>query len=365
MQRTIIHIDTGREWRGGQQQALYLHEGLHRLDEQSLMLCPPDSPMLARCKKRGLPVKAFSMRGEFDLLAVGRIIFEARGKGPVILQAHDAHALALIRLAAPWIPCVRTIGVRRVDFHIGRNWFSRQKYASAWINRVVCISGAIRRVLESDGISSRRLTVIHSAIDPNRFAGINPPPDFRERWRIPEDHLIVGTVAAFVGHKDYPNLIRAAAKVVRSYPNVTFMTVGSGRDKEEIERLAEKIGVVDHFRFTGQQAEVGAFLKSFDLFVLASKQEGLGTSVLDAMSVGLPVIGTDAGGIPEMIDAGCDGLIVPRENASALSKAILTLLNDPISRGTMAQNALDKAGMFSAKHMVEKYRTLYTRLFEH
>lgn len=357
----ILHVDTGRQWRGGQQQALYLHEGLCGKGVASTMVTPPGSPMQERCLSRGLPVVNLPLRGEWDLVSAWKLAGMLGQPERGILQAHDAHALSLCLLAATLKPA-RVIGVRRVDFTIGRGWFSRWKYTSSRVDRVICISEAIRRVMQGCGVPGDKLGVIRSAIDPDRFAAAVSPPGFRRRWDVPDDHLIVGTVAAFVGHKDYPNLIRAARHVLDRFPAATFFAVGSGAGEAAARELAGELGVLDRFRFTGQQEDVGAFLKSFDLFVQPSKMEGLGTSVLDAMSVGLPVVGTDAGGIPEMIDSGCDGLIVPRQNSLALGLAIVSLLEDTRLRETMRLSARQKAQVFSAGNLVERYLNLYQEI---
>ncbi|MDY0381980.1 MAG: glycosyltransferase family 4 protein, partial [Candidatus Cloacimonadaceae bacterium] len=107
---------------------------------------------------------------------------------------------------------------------------------------------------------------------------------------------------------------------------------------------------------------VGGFLKAFDFFVLASKKDGLGTSVLDAMSVGLPIIGTKAGGIPEMIESGISGLLVEKRNPEALAEAMLMLAEDPDLRKRLGEGGLSRGKHFSKERMTQMNLELYKKL---
>jgi glycosyltransferase involved in cell wall biosynthesis len=126
--------------------------------------------------------------------------------------------------------------------------------------------------------------------------------------------------------------------------------------------LAIELGIAHKVCFTGFQDKVGSLLKAFDIFVIASKKEGLGTSVLDAMSVGLPVVGTRAGGIAEMIEDGKSGLLVEARNSEALANAILKLAADEELRKHLGSNALKRVQDFSKEQMVDDNIRLYEEL---
>jgi glycosyltransferase involved in cell wall biosynthesis len=142
------------------------------------------------------------------------------------------------------------------------------------------------------------------------------------------------------------------------------MAVGDGKQLASIKALAGHKGLQDHLVFTGFRRDVGWFLKNSDLFVLASKKEGLGTSILDAEAAGLAVIGTDAGGIPEVIRHGENGLIVPRQNPEALSHAILSLLRDDEKRKEFGKKSLDLVRNFDIGLTVEKHIGLYEEILK-
>ena len=358
----VIHLDTVTFWRGGQQQVVYLFEGMLRKKLNTALICQPDSAYQKYCECENLSYFTVRMYGEWDILAGFRISRLCKKEGFNIIHAHSAHALTIGIWAKLFNRSLTLVAARRVDFSIRKNALSIFKYHNSKVDKIVCISNRIRQVLIDDGIPEEKLITIHSGIDLNKFDDIESPKSFRQDWDIPEDHLIVGTVAALVGHKDYPNLLQAAKIVIEQFPEITFMAVGNGQDEQDIKQLAERLKLGKRFVFTGFQKEIGQFLKSFDIFVLASKLEGLGTSVLDAIAAGLPVVGTRAGGIPEMIRHNENGLLVDAQNPQALADAILELAKDKNKRDKFINNGKISIQDFQIDATVNKTIALYEGL---
>lgn len=356
----ILHVDTEMTWRGGQQQAVYLYQGMLEKGVDCGFVCRPGSSLGDYFQRESLAHHTINFRGEADIPSGLKLALHAKRGGYDVLYLHSAHALGWGWLARLFCPSLKLIAARRVDFPIRKNLFSKVKYNSA--DRVVAISENIRRVLVGDGIDPGKIRVIHSGIDPQKFSNIEPDKDFRKRWGIPGDATLVGTVAALAGHKDYPNLLRAAALALKSSSGLYFMAVGGGKLMAGMKALTHELGLDGRFIFTGHEKDVGQFLKSFDIFVLASKKEGLGTSVLDAMSVGLPVIGTTAGGIGEMIGDGECGLLVPSQDPEQLAKAILKLASEASLRKKFAEAARTRAQEFDYRIMVRKNLELLSEL---
>lgn len=351
---SVLHVDTERGWRGGQQQASYLFEYMLEQNVKTHFVCRRGSRLEAYLRDRRLPYHSETLLGEMDVLSALRIARFAGESRYRVLYLHSAHALSIGITARRFTPELRTIAVRRVDFPIGRNPISRLKYTTRLLDRIVAISENIRRVLIRDGIAPDRIEVIRSGIDMHRFDGVHPDPSFRSKLGIPENAVIVGTVAGMVSHKDYPNLLRAAAKVIAAEQDVYFVAAGSGPEEASIHGLARELSLGDRFRFLGERDDVGAVLKAMDVFVLASKLEGLGTSVLDAMSVGLPVVGTTAGGIPEMVESGANGLLVPSEDPGRLADSIIELARDGEFRTRLGRGSLERVREFDYRRMGER-----------
>ncbi len=360
----ILHIDTAKEWRGGQQQAVYLHRSLIEQGYSSDLACQPGSRYESYCIENQVPYFAVKMRGEYDFVSGWKIAGYCRKNRIHIIHAHSAHALAIGLWAKMFYSDIKLIAARRVDFSIRKNIFSVLKYNNSYLDKIICVSDNIKSVLVADGLPAHKITTVHSGIDQHKFDNIQVPDDFLQEWKIPDGNIIIGTVAAIVGHKDYPTLLKAARIVADSNPNVTFIALGGGTDEEKVKSEAKELGLGGKFIFAGFQKEVGLFLKSFDIFVLASKLEGLGTSILDAQSVGLPVIATKTGGIPEAVYDGVNGLLVPPQNPARLAEAILNLIDDEEKRKELGREALTTVENFDIRKTVEKTIMVYESLFE-
>jgi len=358
----VIHVDAEMGWRGGQQQAINLHEGLCKAGIYSVFVCRKGSALRQRLESADLPHKGFAYLGEIDIIAAMRLARYASDNGISIIHAHSSHALSWALGAKLFYPSLKVVAARRVDFSIRKNLLSRRKYISSRLDSIVAISRNIYDVLVADGIPRDKVHLIHSGVDLQRFAESETAENFRSIWGIPEDSLIVGTVAAFVGHKDYPNFIHAAALARKKNPSLHFIAVGSGPKLDEMKQLSRDLQLSPGITFTGDKEDLGSVLKACDIFVLASKKEGLGTSVLDAMGLGLPVIGTKAGGIPEMIDDLESGMLVKKSDPAALSDAILRLAEDPDLREKLGKAARERVKLFSKEEMILKNIELYLKL---
>lgn len=358
----VLHIDSESGWRGGQQQAAYLLQAMHRQGFRTGLVAPPNSALGHFSRDNSLTFFPLRMLGELDALAGYHVARLCRQHGFRILHLHSSHALAIGLWAKLFYSNLKLIAVRRVDFHIRRHWFSRFKYNSRRLDRIVCISQAIRQILIEDGIPTEKLITIYSGIDIHKFDHLTVPVDFKAKLGIPADHIVIGTIAAMAGHKDYPTLLRAARIVCDTLEHVTFCAVGDGSQREMIRRLQNEWGLTGRFILPGYRSDIGHFLKSFDIFVLASKQEGLGTSLLDAQAVGLPAVACHSGGIPEIIEHGQNGWLVPAQDEQALAAALIKLATAPELRAILGQRAQESVKKFDIKYTIEQNLQLYEDL---
>lgn len=366
----VLHLNTEPTWRGGEQQLLYLLDGLRARGVPSLLVAQPGAPMAQRARAAGHEVKELRMHGEVDPLAALRLHHLLRAGRFGVVHAHTSHAHTLASLAAApfgrWRRRPRVVVARRVDFSIFRRSFfglNGLKYLHG-VDAYVTVSEAIRRVLIGDGVPAARITCVHSGID---LAKIEAAPDRREQVRaelgVPPGHLLLANVAHMADHKGQRYLLEALPAVLARRPDVVCAIVGDGELRQELEALAAKLGVTAAVRFPGFRQDVPTILKALDLFVMPSHMEGLGTSVLDAMAAGVPVVGTEAGGMPESIEHGVTGLVCPVRDAGALARAILSLLDDPaLARRLADAGAARVRERFSTEAMVEGTLRVYERL---
>ncbi|MBI3553794.1 MAG: glycosyltransferase family 4 protein [Elusimicrobia bacterium] len=350
----ICHLDTERSWRGGQQQLLYLVRGLRDGGDSSVVAARTGSELSKRIKDEGFPLLAVDPWFEWDALAALKLRNALLAGRFDLLHAHTAHAAALGALAtlATTIPLIVS---RRVDFHLSRNPLTRWKYARA--ASVLTVSSAIREVLISDGLPAEQVTVVHSGVDPARLDGA-APLGRREEFGLPQGPL-VGQIAALAAHKDPFNFLGSMSALKEAVPGFHAVMLGTGPLEAEVKAEVARLGLSDTVRLLGFREDAYRMLRHFDVFVFSSYLEGLGTSLLDAMTLGIPVVATRAGGIPELVEDGVSGLLAPPRDPRALASAIKRVLEDKVLRGNLIQGGRKTAARFSAAAMVNATRSAY------
>ena len=354
-----IHVDTARTWRGGQRQVLLTVLGLRERGHRALLVAHPDGELAGRASE-GHDLIRLAPRAEVDLHAawkLSRIIKQLR---PDIVQAHDPHAVASASLALSFMTsgkCPALIASRRVAFHLKGNAFSRWKYDQ--VDCFVAASEAIHRMLIQDGVDPGSVVTIHEGIDVHRVQAEPAVNIHAELW-LPTQAPIVGAVGALTQEKGHKHLIDAAALVVREVPDARFVIFGEGDLRPVLERQIRDLHLDKHVLLSGFRADILGIIRSFDLFVMSSLAEGLGTSLLDAMALSKATIASDTGGIPEVVAHGETGLLVPPRDPHALAEAISSLLKDRERRERMGHAGFERVGrLFSAERMVEKTLEVY------
>ncbi|MEQ8763441.1 MAG: glycosyltransferase family 4 protein [Planctomycetota bacterium] len=326
----VLHINTERTWRGGEQQTLYLADGLHRRGHDSHVLCPPGAPLGEKARSLGLETFEFSLRGELNPMAIGRIAKLLKKVKYDVVHMHTSHAHTLGCAAATITGQGLRIVSRRVDFSIHRHKLS----VSGWkyrfgVDHFIAISKAVRDVLVKDGIPAERISIVYSGIDPGRFESV-PPVDLKSELKLAREARLVGCVAHFGWHKAQEYLIRAIPELRRQVPEAVVLLIGHGDREELLREEAAKLSPEDreHLVFTGFRSDIPSVLHALDVFVMPSVLEGLCTSILDALVCERPVVASKVGGIPEIVRPGQTGVLVPPKEPVALAEGIASLLLD-------------------------------------
>lgn len=203
--------------------------------------------------------------------------------------------------------------------------------------------------------------VVNHGVD---VADLQPGLERRERTRralgIARNSLLVVTVANYRVHKDYPNLLRAAVTVrERSGVDVRFVAVGQGPLESEITQLHADLGLADTFTLTGFRPDARDIIAAADLFVMASRQEGRPVALMEALALGRPVVVTEAGGMPEMVRDGVEGVVVPIGDSVALAEGILRLVQDEAFRTTAADAAAERGRQFDIAVAQRRLEDIY------
>ncbi|MGH7537346.1 MAG: glycosyltransferase [Gemmatimonadales bacterium] len=340
----VLQVDAGREWRGGQNQVRLLTRELARSPGIDLKLVTKRGSELAeRATAASVFVLTVPWRIGLDPRAWWFLRRFIRACRPNIVHVHDSHALALVRAALlrptwrspmrrwrhrqtsprqyeDWSPPV-VVAHRRVDFHVRArsNWFCA--------NRIVAVSDAVKLVLIADGVLPRDITVIRDGVDPEEVrANARAVLDVRAQLRLASGTPLAVNVAALVPHKDQRTLIRAAAHARPIRPDLHWVIAGAGELRHTLEREIAHQQVGDRVHLVGYIPEADALIRESDVFVMSSKEEGLGSVILHALALGKPVVATAAGGIPEVLPTEC---LVPVGDAEALAQKVVRSLDHP------------------------------------
>jgi glycosyltransferase involved in cell wall biosynthesis len=357
-----VHIDTARTWRGGQNQVLLTVTGLSESGHQAVLVAH-EAGELRRRASEGLRFVGFSPRSEFDVHAAWQLAKIFGDLQPDVAHAHDPMAVSLTAMALQMKTGVveppLVVASRRVDFHLKRHAFSKWKYGH--VDVFIAASDLIRTILIDDGITPDRIEVVYDGVN---VAAIDKQPivDAHAAFWLPTGAPLVGNVAALAPHKGQRHLVAAAARVVRELPDTRFLIVGEGELREVLERQIKDLGLDRHVVLAGFRADALSLMKSFDVFVMSSLTEGLGSAILEAMAASRPVVATRAGGIPEVVRDNATGLIVPPHDEPALASAIVRLLQDPALRDRFGQAGRQRVvDEFSVERLVHGTASVYER----
>ncbi len=353
----ILHLDSEQDWRGGQSQILLLSEGLKKKGYGVMVLgcCPL---LINRCREREIEAQEIPIHSEFDILAAIKVARVLKRENIQIIHIHSSHAHS-IGLLASLIRPTKVVLSRRVDFHIRKNPISWLKYKIK-IDKIIAISQRVKRVLVEDGIDEKKIDVVYDGIDLTNLR--NPQGDYLyKEFGFSKDIPIIGIVAALTPyeHKDHKNFLESASIIKENLPSAKFLIVGDGPFKREIENLSAGLNLSDSVIFTGFRTDIPQLLSIFTIFVLSSYLEGLCTSLLDAQAVGIPIVATNTGGIPEIINDGVTGLLVPPRNPGALAETVLKLTLDRPLAKRLAEAGKGSVKRFSQERMVDETEKIY------
>ncbi len=345
----VIHVASGREWRGGQRQVWLLAQALARSGVEQVVVTGGGTELARRLRFSGVRVHPVRWRAGLDPRVLPAILSELRRRRS-ILHAHDAHALTL----AGW--CAALTGAplvvtRRVDFPLRRKGFWGR---ATWI---IAISQAVADVLARCGIPPERITVIHSGIslDATRAAGRF---DTRAALGLAAGARVASNVAALVPHKDHATLVAAAKQLEHRVPDLHWVVAGDGELRAPLEAQIRQLGLRGRVHLMGHVASPERLIADADIYVMSSQQEGLGTAVLEAMALGIPVASTTAGGLPEMLGEGA-GFLVPPRDPAALAEAVAEVLESPELRSRLVSRAGSEVMRFTDLRMADEVRSVY------
>lgn len=339
--KRVLYLHGVGEIGGAERDLLALLKRMDRTKWEPCLACPGDSALAVEALAIGVSVfptllppwrklRAVSRR-PLAVLRVARLI---RRLHPALVHVNDVYWVPFVSWAIKWwnIPCAATV----------RQYFDARRAGLYHLDRlhlVFAVSSAVAQVLADSGFDQKKLKVLYSGIDPLDFlpgVGGGAPSSLS---LIPPGTPVIGCVANLQSVKGQDILLLACEKIFKKNPSVHCLFVGLADTKfgDEMRDLSGRLGIAHRVHVVGFQQDVRPFLAMMDIVVLASRSEALGLALLEAMALEKPVVATRVGGIPEVVEDGVTGRLVPSDDPESLAEALLEVLADPDLRIRMGR----------------------------
>jgi L-malate glycosyltransferase len=319
----------------------------------------------------GVPVHCLGSTNSTDLRWMGRLRRLLVARSFDILHAHLPYTAALGRIVAASMPR----GHRPVLAYTEHSLWNKAGVISKSLNRATVhlddalfvVSSASRDALPV-ALRPRAQVVVHG-VDRARTTSLVAHRDevqrqVRAELAVPDDELLVLTVANLRTEKGYDTLLEAARLAIGRGARVHFVSVGWGPLAETLAQERDRAGLAGRFTFLGRRDDSLRIMTGADVFVLPSHQEGLPLALMEAMSVGLPIVATAIGGVPDIVTHGVEGLLVPPGHAKELADAIVEVTEDEPMRARMATAALARGQGLDVAEAARTIEDTYRKLLE-
>ncbi len=315
----------------------------------------------------GLPVSLYKNFNPFPILKILKLV-KAGNAQLIHVQRHRALIYAGIACRIAGIPLIYTIRSTQLIRNANRRFAFR--LIAPTVSRIIAVSHGVRAdYLARTGYPPEKIVVISNGIDITPYNISTDSAAARIKLQLPEKGIIFGMAARFKKAKDHLGLIEAFASVIDEMPDAWLVLAGDGPRESLIRQAVIKHAVEKRVIFTGRLStdEIPVFLKALDVFIHPSFREGMPAAILEAMAAGLPIIATDAEGVPDIFDTPLDlGVMVPRGDTKALARAMTDLFNMPRSeRAVLGRNASKRLeDGFTHSEMAESIVNVYREVIE-
>lgn len=354
----IVHSEAATSF-GGQENRIFkemmaMREQGHHLEA----ICQPHAQLASRLRHEGFTVHTLLMDGPINfvkgVIQLRRVLKQGRFD---VLNTHSRRDTLLAGTAARLAGTPLIVRTR----HLARKPGSLLSYTII-PHRVTTVSQHVRQGLIDRGVPEDYVATVYSPVHlPERVSHSS----LRDEIGLAADDIVVGCVAVMRRPKGHRDLIDALAPIIQERQNVRAVFVGGGSTVfEEVKAYIADRGLQDRIYLLGTRNDVPNLLAGFDIFALATHYEASGTVFVEAASAGLPVVGTDVGGVSEMLENGVTGFLVPAHNPPAVTKALLSLIDSPDLRRQMGEaglRAFRTSGRFSIENLVKNTEACYYR----
>jgi glycosyltransferase involved in cell wall biosynthesis len=298
-----------------------------------------ESEFVSEAKAAGMPVVLLPESGPLDLRVVGRLRNALTRLNPDIIQSHNIKSYLFVRLTGlfksyPWIAFNH--GYTAVDLK-DRIYNYADRFSLPRAYRVVAVCGPFGKRLIARGVDRERIRIQHNSVKPFVVPSAEAVENVRRKHGIGEE-LVVLCAGRLSTEKGQADLLEAVALIAKmpDIPRFRLLLAGDGVERQHLEQLSARLGIQEKVIFAGHASDMRPYYAMASMLVLPSHSEGSPNVVLEALAAGLAVAATTVGGVPEILEEGRTGLMVPPQNSAALAEATARLLRDPALRCRLA-----------------------------
>lgn len=353
----VLQVISSSRTSGAEKHMVVLSDRLRRRGHEVTAICPPGGWITRQLTSAGVPMLEWTMHGLRAPATILRIRSLVREQGIEMIHTHLTRAayLGYIGGLMARVPVVSSVHT------LTRDWAYR--YLPRRNHWFIAVSADLRRALIARGVAPNRIQTVYNGTDMT-LAGVGTSSEalsVRAELGVPADAELVGVFGRVDEFKGQHILVRAASRIVRECPRAYFAFVGHAEPavQQELWELASTNGVGDRLRFTGVRDDVARMMDAMDVIALPSRTEACSMAIIEAMTIGKPVVATRAGGNPELIEDGVTGLLTAR-TPEDVGSAIVALCRDPQRRAAMAGAARERAlRLFTADTMAANMEKLY------
>lgn len=361
----ILHTESSTGLGGQELRILHEARGLMERGHDVMLAVQPGSQLESEAVRIGLRVEPLKMTWVRWLSLIRDFIRLIRRYRPDILNTHnsiDSWTASLAARMSRFRP--KIIRTRHKSTPISKTVRHTVLYQQL-PDAIVTTSEMTREAMVRDnGVDPKKIVSIPTGVDSETFCPCLPDPVFKASLGLEPDCAIVGTIAFLRDYKGVEDILEAAPRVMEEWPEVCFVIVGDGPEKDHLVQKSATLGIAQRVHFLGFREDVATLLANFDVFVLASRSgEGVPQALLQAMAMARPVVATRVGGIPEVVEDGASGFLVNPLNASDLAQKICRFLREPDLRSGLGEKGRRiVVERYTLQSMLDKTESLYRAL---
>ena len=359
--KNVLHLGESSETGGAENVLISIVENLDKSRYRSSVCLLHDGWLKTQLDKRQIETVVIPQPHFIDLPWIFRVHHLLKARCIHVMHSHEfatnVHASLVSRVTG--IPVIATAH--------GKNYYGdrlRRRMAYRFVARQSCmvaVSDDLKRFLtQRIAIPPASIRVVHNGIDMRRYAVNGSNHAIRKELGIGASQPVIGTVGNLFEVKGQIYLLRACKALVGAIPDLVLLVAGEGDQSGPLEQEVRDLGITGNVKFLGFREDVPSLLQAIDVFALPSLSEGLPLSLLEALALQKPVVATNVGGIPEIVEDGVTGFLVPPRNPEALAEKILLFLRHPdiaADFGRSGRRRVQEA--FSLEQMIQEYQSLY------